>query len=182
MFDAGARAVDPPFQRDEPADLARAGRGRRRSRRSARRLRPDRGRRHAHALAYRAAIAAKGAGGVALVSDAMPPAAGGPDAFELHGRRMTRVGLKLVDENGTLAGAAITLRDAVRYVVKRSACRSPRRSPWRRDARAPPRPRRPHRPPRAGPEADLVHFTDALDVAGVWMSGRAVAEVDGGRL
>ena len=45
---------------------------------------------HAHALAYRVAIAAKGPRGVALVSDAMPPAAGGPDVFELQGRRMTR--------------------------------------------------------------------------------------------
>ena len=47
---------------------------------------------HAHPAAYRAAIAAKGARGIALVSDAMPPAAGGPDVFELQGRRMTRVG------------------------------------------------------------------------------------------
>ncbi len=30
---------------------------------------------------------------------------------------MRRVGHKLVDENGTLAGAAITMRDAVRYVA-----------------------------------------------------------------
>jgi N-acetylglucosamine-6-phosphate deacetylase len=35
---------------------------------------------HAHALAYRAALA-KGPRGVALVSDAMPPAAGGPEQF-----------------------------------------------------------------------------------------------------
>jgi len=40
---------------------------------------------HAHALAYRAALAAKGPRGIALVSDAMPPAAGGPDVFELQG-------------------------------------------------------------------------------------------------
>ena len=33
---------------------------------------------HAHALAYRVALAAKGPRGIALVSDAMPPAAGGP--------------------------------------------------------------------------------------------------------
>ena len=52
-----------------------------------------------------------------LVSDAMPPAAGGPDVFELQGRRMTRVGNKLIAEDGTLAGAAITMRDAVDYVV-----------------------------------------------------------------
>ena len=44
---------------------------------------------HVHPLACRAAIAAKGVGGIALVSDAMPPAAGGPDSFELQGRRMT---------------------------------------------------------------------------------------------
>ena len=47
----------------------------------------------------------------------MPPAAGGPDVFELQGRRMTRVGDKLTAEDGTLAGAAITMRDAVDYVV-----------------------------------------------------------------
>ena len=72
---------------------------------------------HARPAAYRAAIAAKGPRGVALISDAMPPAAGGPDVFELQGRRMIRVGHKLVDENGRLAGAAITMRDAVRYVA-----------------------------------------------------------------
>ena len=66
---------------------------------------------------YRVALAAKGPRGVALVSDAMPPAAGGPDVFELQGRRMTRVGNKLIAEDGTLAGAAITMRDAVDYVV-----------------------------------------------------------------
>ena len=47
---------------------------------------------HAHPAAYLAALAAKGPRGIALVSDAMPPAAGGPDVFELQGRRMTRVG------------------------------------------------------------------------------------------
>ena len=72
---------------------------------------------HAHGAAYRVALAAKSARGIALVSDAMPPAAGGPDVFELQGRRMTRVGDKLIAEDGTLAGAAITMRDAVDYVV-----------------------------------------------------------------
>ena len=40
--------------------------------------------------------------------------------FELQGRRMTRVGNKLIAEDGTLAGAAITMRDAVDYVVQRA--------------------------------------------------------------
>ena len=105
---------------------------------------------HAHPAAYRAAIAAKGPRGIALISDAMPPAAGGPDVFELQGRRMTRVGHKLVDENGTLAGAAITMRDAVRYVAHNprpaaGACADDGDA----DARAPAGRRRPGRPPRA---------------------------------
>ena len=72
---------------------------------------------HAHPAAYRAAIAAKGPRGIALISDAMPTAAGGPDSFELQGRRVSLVGGKLVDDSGTLSGAAITLREAVRYVT-----------------------------------------------------------------
>jgi N-acetylglucosamine-6-phosphate deacetylase len=132
---------------------------------------------HAHPAACRAAIAAKGASGIALVSDAMPPAAGGPDVFELQGRKMTRSGIKLVDENGTLAGAAITLADAVRYVAttlglpREMALTMATSTPARllgvdsRVGRLAP-----------GFQANLVHFTEALEVAGVWMNGRAVGE------
>jgi N-acetylglucosamine-6-phosphate deacetylase len=132
---------------------------------------------HAHPAAYRAAIAAKGPQGIALISDAMPPAAGGPDVFELQGRRMTRVGMKLVDENGTLAGAAITMRDAVRYVALTlglplaHALTMATLTPARllgvddRIGRLAP-----------GYHADLVHLTDALDVAGVWAKGRPLDE------
>jgi len=132
---------------------------------------------HVHPAACRAAIAAKGAAGIALISDAMPPAAGGPDTFTLQGRTMKRVGQKLVDENGTLAGAAITLVDAVRYAATTlglplaSALTMATLTPARllgvdsRIGRLAP-----------GFEANLVHFTDALDVAGVWMNGRAVSE------
>src|SRR5271157_2851515 len=128
---------------------------------------------HAHALAYRTAIAAKGARGVALVSDAMPPAAGGPDVYELQGRRMTRVGRKLIAEDGALAGAAITMRDAVDYVVKAlglplaDALTMATLTPARllglddRIGRIAP-----------GRLADLVHLTDALAVAEVWVRGR----------
>jgi N-acetylglucosamine-6-phosphate deacetylase len=132
---------------------------------------------HAHPAAYRAAFAAKGPRGIALISDAMPPAAGGPDVFELQGRRMTRVGHKLVDENGTLAGAAITMRDAVRYVVKTlglplahaltMATLTPARLLGVEDRVGRLAPRR---------HADLVHLTDALDVARVWVQGRAMEE------
>ena len=114
---------------------------------------------HVHPTACRVAIAAKGAGGIALVSDAMPPAAGGPDAFDLNGRRMTRVGLKLVDENGTLAGAAITLRDAVRYVaITLGLPLASALADGDVDPCAPARPRRPHRPAGAGPRGQSRAF------------------------
>jgi len=128
---------------------------------------------HAHALAYRAALAAKGAHGVALVSDAMPPAAGGPDAFELQGRRMTRVGNKLVAEDGTLAGAAITMRDAVDYVVR--VLKIPLADALMMATLTPARLLRvDDRIGRLKPgyRADLVHLTDDLEVAGVWTGGR----------
>ena len=133
---------------------------------------------HVHPAACRAAIAAKGAGGVALVSDAMPPAAGGPATFELHGRRVTRVGRRLTEADGTLAGAAITMRDAVDYAVNAlgltlaDALRMATLTPSRliglddRIGRLAP-----------GFRADLVHLTDALEVAGVWTGGRGLEEI-----
>ena len=134
---------------------------------------------HAHPAAYRAALAAKGPAGIALVSDAMPAAAGGPDSFELQGRRVRRVGSKLVDENGTLAGAAITMPDAVRYVAMTlglplaAALTMATLTPARllgldgRIGRLAP-----------GFAADLVHLTDALDVVGVWVGGEGLREAD----
>jgi N-acetylglucosamine-6-phosphate deacetylase len=134
---------------------------------------------HAHPVAYRAALAAKGPRGIALVSDAMPPAAGGPDMFELQGRRMTRIGAKLVAEDGTLAGAAITMRDAVDYVVHvlnvpladalMMATLTPARLLRVDDHIGRLKP---------GFRADLVHLTDDLQVAEVWAGGRRLEEID----
>jgi N-acetylglucosamine-6-phosphate deacetylase len=133
---------------------------------------------HAHPAAYLTAVSAKGPRGIALISDAMPPAAGGPDSFELQGRRIMRVGGKLVDEKGTLSGAAITLREAVRYVAMTlgrpladalaMATLTPARL-LRLDDRI----------GRLAPDfaGDLVHLTDALDVAGVWIGGRRAEEL-----
>jgi N-acetylglucosamine-6-phosphate deacetylase len=134
---------------------------------------------HAHAVAYRAALAAKGPRAIALVSDAMPPAAGGPDVFELQGRRMTRVGNKLVAEDGALAGAAITMRDAVDYVVR--VLKVPLADALMMATLTPARLLRvDNRIGRlaTGHEADLVHLTDSLEVRQVWMGGRRLDEVD----
>jgi N-acetylglucosamine-6-phosphate deacetylase len=134
---------------------------------------------HAHPAAYRTALAAKGPRGVALVSDAMPPAAGGPDAFELQGRRMTRVGNKLTAEDGTLAGAAITMRDAVEYLVR--VLKVPLADALMMATLTPARLLRvDNRIGRLKPglRADLVHLTDDLQLTEVWMAGRRLSEVD----
>jgi N-acetylglucosamine-6-phosphate deacetylase len=133
---------------------------------------------HVHDTAMRAAFNAKGAQGVALVSDAMPPAAGGPPSFRLQGRLMTRTGSRLLSEDGALAGAAITMLDAVRYVAGplglpladalRMATSTPARM-LRLDRQIG------HLAP--GLRADLVHLADDLSLAGVWLGGRPEAAV-----
>ena len=127
---------------------------------------------HVHPTALRAAINAKGAGWIALTSDAMPPAAGGPPVFTLQGRRMRRDGSRLIDDFDTLAGGVVTLFDAVRYVVEtlglplaealRMATSTPARLlglEGRIGAVAP------------GARADLVHLADDLTLRGVWLAG-----------
>ena len=69
---------------------------------------------HVHPAAVRIAYAAKGADGIALVTDAMQ-AAGMPDGvYELSGRRVSvEDGAARLDD-GTLAGATVTMDEAVR--------------------------------------------------------------------
>jgi N-acetylglucosamine-6-phosphate deacetylase len=131
---------------------------------------------HVHEAATRVAFKAKGVDGVALVSDAMPPAAGGPKVFMLEGRRATQVGTKLTLDDGTLAGAAITLMDAIRYttgtlgVGLADALKMATLTPARllrlddRIGRL-----------RPGYRADLVHIGDDLSVRGVWIGGQRSA-------
>ena len=127
---------------------------------------------HVHAAALRAAINAKGVGGIALVSDAMPPAAGGPPVFTLQKRRMRRDGSRLIDDFDTLAGGAVTLDEAVRYAVGglglplADALAMATSTPARllglegRVGAATP-----------GARADFVHFDDELNLRGVWLAG-----------
>lgn len=72
---------------------------------------------HVAPTALRAALAAKGPQGIALISDAMPSAAGGPDHFTLQGRAVRRHNKMLTLEDGTLAGADITMLDAVHFML-----------------------------------------------------------------
>jgi N-acetylglucosamine-6-phosphate deacetylase len=72
---------------------------------------------HVHEANLRIALAAKRRDRFMLISDAMPPAAGGPDQFDLQGRRVTRADGSLRLDDGTLAGSALTMDEAVRYAV-----------------------------------------------------------------
>jgi N-acetylglucosamine-6-phosphate deacetylase len=131
---------------------------------------------HVSPTAIRVALAAKGTNGIALVSDAMPPAAGGPDQFELQGRTATRIGTRLTLPGGTLAGAAITLLDAVYYLVndigidRAEALQMATSTPAKMVGldthlgRLAP-----------GYSASLVHLTDDLAVQSVWIEGLAYA-------
>ncbi len=131
---------------------------------------------HVHDAAGRVAYLAKGARGLSLISDAMPPAAGGPDSFDLGGRRATRDGLRLATADGTLAGAAITMLDALRHATTRldiplaDALAMATSTPARLLGVA-----AAHGVLQSGAFANFVHLTDALDLRGVWFHGeRAV--------
>jgi N-acetylglucosamine-6-phosphate deacetylase len=73
---------------------------------------------HVSPTSLKVALRAKGPEGIALVSDAMPPAAGGPPRFNLQSRAVQRVNNHLELADGTLAGAAITQLEGVRYLVE----------------------------------------------------------------
>jgi N-acetylglucosamine-6-phosphate deacetylase len=72
---------------------------------------------HVDPIALKIAIAAKPRGKVVLVTDAMPTAAGGPDHFDLLGRRVTLHDDRLEMSDGTLAGSNLTMDAALRYAV-----------------------------------------------------------------
>ncbi len=74
--------------------------------------------RHVHPAALKIALACKRADRFMLVTDAMPNVGTNQDSFMLQGRRITVKDGVCVDENGTLAGAAIDMASAVRNTVE----------------------------------------------------------------
>lgn len=132
---------------------------------------------HVHEANLRIAFAAKRHDRFMLITDAMPPAAGGPDQFDLQGRRVTRADGCLRLEDGTLAGSVLTMDEAVRYAVKVTrielgdALAMASRVPatfLRRETElgfiAP------------GYLASLVHLDDDLRVLETWIEGRPAAD------
>lgn len=132
---------------------------------------------HVHEANLRIAFAAKRHDRFMLITDAMPAAAGGPDQFDLQGRRVTRADGCLRLEDGTLAGSVLTMDEAVRYAVKVTrlelgdALAMASRVPatfLRRETElgliAP------------GYLASLVHLDDDLRVLETWIEGRPAAD------
>jgi len=132
---------------------------------------------HVHEANLRIAFAAKRRDRFMLITDAMPPAAGGADDFDLQGRRVTRTDGCLRLDDGTLAGSVLTMDEAVRYVVNvvgldlGAALAMASRIPatfLRRDkdlGRIAP-----------GHLASLVHLDDELRVCETWIEGRSTAD------
>jgi N-acetylglucosamine-6-phosphate deacetylase len=72
---------------------------------------------HVDPISVRAAFAAKGADGIALVSDAMPSVGSPETQFELMGRTISLRDGKLTSDDGTLAGAHLDMATAVKNAV-----------------------------------------------------------------
>ena len=127
---------------------------------------------HVHPASLKIAFAAKPHDRIMLISDAMPPAAGGPDSFMLQGRRVARLDgcLRLAD--GTIAGSVLTMDEAVRYCVQTVGL--PLAEALTMASRTPAAfLRRDHDLGRIAPGylASLVHLDDALQVRETWLEG-----------
>lgn len=128
---------------------------------------------HVHDAALRVAIAAKPAGKMMLVTDAMPPVGGEHEDFSLYGVPMTCRNGKCTTADGTLAGSALDMASAVRNTVQRvglplaEACRMASTYPAEflglggELGRIAP-----------GYRADLVWLDPELQVRGTWIAGR----------
>ena len=72
---------------------------------------------HVDPLSLRVAIRCKGPDRLMLITDAMPPVGTDLRHFLLQGRRITLQGARLTGSDGTLAGAHLTMMQAVRNAV-----------------------------------------------------------------
>ncbi len=127
---------------------------------------------HAHPAAVRAAWKAMGAARLCLISDAMPSVgAPGDGGFHLSGKAIALNAGKLTDAAGTLAGAHLTMREAVHGAVHlagipldqalRMATATPAACLGLREIGQ----------IRPGCRADLVALRPDLSLAGVWVGG-----------
>lgn len=129
---------------------------------------------HVDPISLRVAIGCKGPDRLMLVTDAMPLVGTEQQSFVLQGRRITREGDRLSGPDGTLAGAHLTMMQAVQNattllgVTLAEALTMASRTPaaflgldGELGAIAP------------GYRADLVAFTSDFQVIGTWIAGQS---------
>lgn len=134
---------------------------------------------HVDPVVVQATFAAKGADGIALVTDAMPTVGTTVDEFQLLGRLIRLRDQRLTSEAGTLAGAHLDMASAIRTAVMRvgisieDALRSASLTPARYLGIANQRGAL-----TAGARADIVAMTQTFDVIGTWIGGEETDEVN----
>ena len=127
---------------------------------------------HVDPISVRAAFAAKGSEGIALITDAMPTVGTSLECFELGGQTVKLANGRLTTDGGTLAGAHLDMASAVRNAVRlaglslddalRAASLTPARFLGRDRERGALIP---------GARADLVALTSDLHVIATWLAG-----------
>lgn len=130
---------------------------------------------HVHPETIRLALQAKTEGEIFLISDAMACAGTDQTAFTLGGRRILRQDGSLRLETGTLAGADLSLPDAIRFMVTEiglpperalaMASRIPADLIGSQAGRIAP-----------GLPADLIHLGEDWHLAAVWQAGKPLAQ------
>jgi N-acetylglucosamine-6-phosphate deacetylase len=127
---------------------------------------------HVDPISIRAAFAAKGSEGIALITDAMPTVGTSLARFNLGGQAVELANGRLTTDGDTLAGAHLDMASAVRNAVRlaglslddalRAASLTPARFLDRNKDRGAIIP---------GARADFVALTPELDVIATWLAG-----------
>lgn len=133
---------------------------------------------HVHPLSIAVALAAKPAGKLYLVTDAMATVGSEKKSFEIYGETITEQGGRLINAEGRLAGSAIGMIDGVRVCVEdvgvsleealRMASLYPAQMIRHSDSLG---------RIRSGYRADLVHFTDTFKVTQTWLAGQSQTHI-----
>lgn len=129
---------------------------------------------HVSAPAFRIACRAK-PGRMVAVSDAMAVAGSDLQGFTLNDRRIMRAEGRLTLEDGTLAGADVSLPQALRWMVHEAELDLSEALAMMTSAPATLLGLETQGRFAPGARADLVHLSDALELQTVWRDGKSLS-------
>jgi N-acetylglucosamine-6-phosphate deacetylase len=132
---------------------------------------------HVHPCAIRAALAAKGSERLFLISDAMATAGSEARSFTFGGQTISLHDGRLTNECGTLAGAHLTMIEAVRFLVDQQIC--PLGDALRMATSTPAQAIRQEQLGRIAPGAlaNLVVLDEKMQLLAVWREGRRIIDL-----